>query len=95
MHGNRLQKTAQACRIAEFAQNLTRWTICALLQILAATRDATQIKKGAQWCNLTRYMSAAHTTTLRAAGVLMNIDLRKRDLIFHVLISQEPEFWHL
>lgn len=66
-----------------------------LLRILAATRDATQIKKGAQWCSLTHYMSMAHITTLRAVGALMNIGLRKRDLIFHVSISQEPEFWHL
>lgn len=34
------------CQIAEFVQNLTRWTACTLLQILVATRDATQIKKG-------------------------------------------------
>lgn len=33
-------------RIVEFVQNLTHWTDCTLLQILAATRDAAQIKKG-------------------------------------------------
>lgn len=52
-------------------------------------------KKGVQRCSLTHYMLTAHITTLRVAGALMNIGLRKRDLIFRALISQEPEFWHL
>lgn len=56
-------------------------------------RDAN--KKDVQWYSLTRYMSTEHITTLRVADVLTNIGLHKRDLIFHVSISQEPEFWHL
>lgn len=36
----------QMCQIAESVQNLTRWTACTLLQILADTRDVTQTKKG-------------------------------------------------
>lgn len=62
---------------------------------LAATRDTTQIKKGAQWCSLTRYMSTAHITTLKAVDALMNIGLRKRGLTLSASILQRPGSWHL
>ena len=88
-------ETAQTFQIAEFAQNLTRWTAYTLLRILEATRGATQIKKDVQWYSLTRCMSTEHITTLRVADVLTNIGLRKGTLILPASISQSPESWPL